>query len=230
MLATLACRNCYRPPRQSAAALGTRTRHMDIQGFVLTVGAVAAGWGLNEVSQAFRARGAKRRALGKALAELLEIRHYLKAIDATFAEVRKRMPISHEDLRQGLQFFDTLLPPDPQLPQRFDAALDEIAGVDPLLAFALKNKDRIPLLLTRLRAVQLPAPVDAKTFSDVEDHLRASAIDALNASIRRVAWARDPVTWVRVVNHLRRKPTLSTQAEKLFSIGQALLGPPRAGA
>jgi hypothetical protein len=122
---------------------------------ITALGAVVLGWLLNELSQRLRASGAKRAAAGRALSELLEIRHHLKAIETIFTVIRQRYPIAPAEMLGGMQWIDALLPGDPDLPRRYNEAVTELAATHPILAFRLRSKERIPLLLMKYRAVQL---------------------------------------------------------------------------
>ncbi len=64
---------------------------------LLAVGSIVLGWLLNELSHRRRTSAARREILGRALAELLEIHHYIRAIDTVVAEVQKRLPLTKED-------------------------------------------------------------------------------------------------------------------------------------
>jgi hypothetical protein len=195
---------------------------MDIRSFLLAVGSVALGWLLSELSQVLRARGERKRALGRALTELLELRHYLRAIDVVFSEIRKRWPIPASELHKGLQYFDRVLPPDPGLPSRLDRAISDIAAIHPLLAFSLRSKERIPFFLARLRAVRLPQLADNATLVEIDQLVRTSVTGALEASIRSLAWRRGILSWLSIRRHLRRRDELPSEVEKLFSLGTSL--------
>jgi len=66
------------------------------------------GWLLNELGQLFRLRREERKAFGRAIADLLEIRHELKAFSVVFGEIKKRFPVSPDEL------FSLLIPKNKQ--------------------------------------------------------------------------------------------------------------------
>jgi hypothetical protein len=193
---------------------------METKSFILAVASVVVGWLLSEVSQSLRSRGLRSRALGRALAELLEIRHALRAIDAVFGEMQKRWPISRAQLDLVLQAAGQILPPDAELPSRFSDAVTEIASVDPLLAFRLRSKDQIPGVLMRFRALQLPSGDDAPLRSSIEDMIRSSVLDEIDEAVKEVAWYRGVGSWVRVRLFLRGKTNLPEQVMKLIELGE----------
>jgi hypothetical protein len=193
---------------------------VDYQPFLLGLASVAVGWSLSELSHFLRATGSKRRALNRALAELIELRHQQLAIDLVFKEIRKRWPVSAEELNAGMQWIDQILPADPQLPVRYEAAVSEIAGVDPLVAFALRSKDRGPLLLAKVRGAQLSPVADKNLVESVDALIRTSFVKSLEQEIRSVAWKLGIISWLRIRWFLRRRPTLPDEAQQLFDLGE----------
>lgn len=57
-----------------------------------TTATVAAGWLFSELSHYLSDRRERRKAIGRALADLLEIRHRFTAMDTLFKELRKIAP------------------------------------------------------------------------------------------------------------------------------------------
>ncbi len=172
------------------------------------LGSLILGWVLSELSVAFRGRAARREAGGRALVELLEVRHYMKAITLVAEELRSRTNASEEEFRRGLGWIQSFLPSEPDLHERYKNAVTQIAGPAPLLAFELRRKDQIPRLLAAIKGTQVvPAP-DEAIRRRLESGLEASALDALEQSIRRVAWEHGIKTWLRTRQLMRRVPGL----------------------
>jgi hypothetical protein len=193
---------------------------MDYRPLLIGFASVVLGWTLSELSQVLRASSARRRALNKALAELIELRHYQQAVDVVFAEVGKRWPISRADLSAGLQWMEKILPPDPGLSARFEVTVTEIASVDPMLAFTLRSKDQGPFLLAQLRAAQLPVNDDTEFLAAMESFIRTSFVAALERTITEVAWEISFLCWVRARRFLRRKVDLPKDAAQIFALGE----------
>src|ERR1700746_980453 len=88
-----------------------------------------AGFALNELSYALRGRREDRRQGGRARADLLEIRHRLKAIPATIETFRSKIPApipanAEFELRKLLRAF---LPSPDELRKRYDKAVFSFA-------------------------------------------------------------------------------------------------------
>jgi hypothetical protein len=183
-----------------------------------TLASVAAGWGLSELSQYLRRRSLRLTAIGKALAELLEIRHHLRAVEMVFAELRRRFPqVSAGDLLAGMNWIEQLLPPDPGLPRRYEEAVTELAGSEPLLAFQLRSKEQLPPVLVRLRALQLVDPNAVDLVFQTDEFLRSQGLVAIDDAIRDLAWHHGVLTWCSIRRLLSKKLELPTEFDKFVT-------------
>ena len=122
-----------------------------------TLAGVVAGFLANEVSHLIRTKREDRNVLGRTLADLLEIRHHLRAIPEVIGLVRSRFPAAlptevNFGLRQILRAF---LPDAATLSKRFDEAVSAVAGPFPLLAFEFRHYGRIEKRFPTLRCVRL---------------------------------------------------------------------------
>ncbi len=173
---------------------------------LLPFGALVLGWALSELTHYLEARRQVRYAAGRALAELLEVRHYLRGIEFVFAELRRLLPLPPHDALQGMTWLEQLMPPDPHLPDRYNAALTELAATSPLLAYQLRSKEQLPLLLTKLRAAALADPTAAQLAIEADRFLRAEGLGPLEEAISHLAWRHGFGTWFRTRVKLKRPP------------------------
>lgn len=181
-----------------------------------TLIAVFAGWLLSEMSQLFRERRNRKSAAGVALAELLEIRYYLQALDLAFREMRARaVGVPVQEVLKGMTWLEQSMPPDPGLPERYERAVSAISGSDPILGFQLRNKAQLPAVLTRFRALQLGGEEAVDLFAS-QEFLHASGLGGLEDAIRDLAWAHGLVTWIRVRVRLRRPLQLPEEVSRFF--------------
>ena len=171
----------------------------------ITLGAVVIGWLLSELSHVFRAFSQKRAALGRVLVELLEMHHYLRVIELTIIEIRERLRLTPQQVLQSINFFEWIIPQDPQHADRYNNAVSEVAATHPILAFALRRKEQVPLLMSRLRTV---AGNDAENYIATENFLRSKGIGALEDLIVEVARAHGVVSWYRVKRRLNAREEL----------------------
>jgi hypothetical protein len=182
----------------------------------LTLGAVAFGWLLNEVGHLRRKSDLQREPLGRALADLLEIRHYLRGVDLMITEVRRRASITREELGQLRTAIQQFIPKDPGLPSRYDAALIAIAAYRPVLAFRLRSKEHMPTMFTTIRTL-LPSDVASSEAQDYLDtFLDELGIGTLNEAIIDVAWEHGLDTWWSIRRRLKKPDTLPAQLQEFL--------------
>ena len=190
---------------------------MDIPVALLAVG---LGWALSELSQLRRSSAATRAALGRTLAELLEIRHYLQAMQFAFELFRKHLPIPENEREAALNLIGQLAPPDPGLPQRYSEAVSQVAEVAPVLSYRLRRKDAIPLAFVRLKSLissQSPHPIG----TEIDQLLDRESIIELDTAIKQVAWRHGLWTWLSTVLLLRKPLALPEAGARLLQSLQA---------
>lgn len=188
----------------------------EINKLLLSLGSVVIGWLLSELGHYRRGRSAAKAAVGRALSELLEIRHYLRAINLVFREIRERLPLPPSEVLRGMVWIQHLMPADPKLPERFTAAVTEIAATHPLLAFELRSKDEIPSYLLKLRSLQVPESGDSPIQLAVDEVISRSLIDTLEKSIRELAFSHSFYTWWRIRKHLRAELTVPGEYQAIL--------------
>src|ERR1700722_9053697 len=105
---------------------------------------VIVGWGLHELSDIIRLRREDKRAAGKVLAELLNLRRSIRAIPLAIDELRKVTKIPPESEHALHSFYAPIMAQATEgLSERYNAAIDLLAGPFPLLAYELRSKDRL---------------------------------------------------------------------------------------
>ncbi len=171
---------------------------------LIPVATLVLGWFLNEVSQRLRVRAQRRTAIGQALAEILEVHHYMRTVALAVREINRHFPNSAPDELRGAAWLEQLLPRDAGAPERYSRALAELAAQAPLLAFRLRGSDQIPAILSRLRDSQPLEHGAADAIRDADKFLRAEALAPLEEAIRDLAWQYGLFTWWAVRRRLAR--------------------------
>ncbi|GEM_PF-1770421 len=160
-----------------------------ILGISGTLIGLVIGFLLNELSSLIRSGREDRRIIGKALAELLEVRHHLKTLPFAIDSLKESLPgpITPYDefmLRKAIWF---LLPNTEGLQKRYEDAVSAVAGEFPMLAFGLRSKDAIGPLIGRLRGALPVEPKDAQLWLKIEDELVQLSIPKLDELILELA-------------------------------------------
>jgi hypothetical protein len=190
--------------------------------YVGSLVALGLGWFLHEMSDRFKGRREDRCAVGKALAEFLDVRHGIHAIPLYVQEIRKKYSISPQDaaiLRQALEIF---LPGVEQLQKRYNDAVDGVSGRLPLLAFDLRSKDVFTPTFTQLRLTVLQQnPEHADLWFTFEDQALRIALPRLDKLVLRLARLHGWRTWWHVRARLKEPFVLPKEFEELISQMQA---------
>jgi hypothetical protein len=171
----------------------------------LPLAGVAVGWGLNQCGQWFVFRRDERKVIGRALTDLLEVRHRLLAIPKAveLMTVKLNLPAdANAPLKMAL---GALFPPDERLANRYDESVSLVSGLNPILGFRLRSQDIVGPLLQRLRAVALQDnPQNVAMFSKMEDHLIHHLSPHLELLILELAWGHGWRTWWRTRERMKR--------------------------
>jgi hypothetical protein len=102
---------------------------------------------------------------------------------------------------------------DPNLPERFNAALDVLAGRSPFLVFTLRAKDRIPQLLTLLGSLQGALP-DTPVLSSFDQRVWDMGFRSLDESIETLASTHGIRTRIAVKRYLRTNIALPADVKE----------------
>lgn len=170
---------------------------------------MAVGWFLHELSDVVRLRREDHRAAGKVLAELLEIRHRWRSLPAYITEIQKRFalpPEAHAIIRTVIS--QVLSPMLVRTEQRYNEAIDSIAGRMPLLAFQLRGKDVLRPALDQLQVLAGSDPAAIAALPTVEFALTKEALPVLEELLLKLAWIHGFGTWLRLRHRLRKKKSL----------------------
>jgi len=155
------------------------------------------------------------------LADLLDIRHNILAVEATIKLLRKELPLPDETEVALKALLMTVLPAPERLSARYEEALYQIAATRPLVAFRLRSKDQVTPLLQTLRTLASSDPNAAKAWSQVEPDLVSALQKHLDQVIREVAHLYGWRTWWRIWRALRRGFAPEPETER---VAKALVG------
>ncbi len=195
----------------------------------LPVLGVAIGWSLNELSQLWRARREDRKAIGKALSDLMLIRHRLLWIPKAVEEISKHLPIPEPVQVLMGHVFSSWIPVD-ALTKRYEEAVTVVSGIDPLLGFRLRSQDLVSSLTGQLRAMALNDPGSVSAWPKFERWFLEQIVPELDKMVLDVAWSFSWLTWFKTRRKLRKTPELPPGAlESLISTLQATSPQPAEG-
>lgn len=177
---------------------------MDELKYLIPIGILIIGWLLNELGQKLRSRSTDRRAIARALADLLEIRHQTFGLKAAFDEFGKRFNLPSNFQLIILNYFNNLLPSAEDLRKRYNETIDAVASADPILGFRLRSKEILNPLLQTLRSIASGDPNTSHLWPLLESQLMQLVKSPLNEMILEVSRLHGWRTWLRVRRMLKR--------------------------
>ncbi len=175
-----------------------------------TLGGFAAG----QVNRLLIARDERHGHLGRALADLLDVRYQVLMI----AAVQKEMA-GLSDVPLGPQIYPVVhsfLPGSSEIHARYDGAVSAIAAFNPLLAYQLRSKDTARSFLTTMGTVALRDGPATEAFALIEPVLRPEIQRALEDAILLLARKHGLRTWLRTKRVLGRELELPDGVRETF--------------
>lgn len=166
------------------------------------------GWGLTQFGQVITNRRERRKALGRTLTDLLEIRHLALAVPASIKIFSGIVAIPPEaELFLKNVFSNWLLPAGEGLSKRYDEAVTAMSEVSPVLSYRLRSRQLILPWLTQLRALALQqgGKDAAILMAEVEESITTEYRTSLEELIRDIAWRRGLSTWWQTRQTLSRR-------------------------
>jgi len=148
----------------------------------VVLGSVISGIGAH-----FRARAERKRLIARALSDLLEIRHHVIGIETVLREVRSRVRVSEEEAHLFREHMNSVAPLDAEIHKRYDEAISLLAGADPVLAFTMRSKNKVPQFLDSMKSVSLSLGATLSQVSSVECVIRSVITPALDEAVLELA-------------------------------------------
>lgn len=188
-----------------------------VSGFFSVLG-IFLGFLLGQVSGFFTARKERKIAVSVALAELLELRYQLFGMESMMEQITGLFGnIPEHEKSQIRLLIIGLLPKWEETHSRYEACVNTIAGLDPLLAFHLRSKDYILQLVNWLHSLMGKDATAASLFGPVLSNILVDSFKpVLDKSILLLARKKSYLCWFRTYRLLRRSTTVTQDAMRLL--------------
>ena len=185
--------------------------------FFIPIAMLFVGWFLNSiVSEIFKGKSEHKKSLGKAIADLLEMRHEVIGRRLIGNEIRKRFKLGSQFEPFLQQIIDQLLPNSEDLHRRYNQTVDLIATIDPMLGFELRSKDVIKSFPNLIRKLTNNQSVPLDYLIHLENQLVSAALPVLEDVIKGLAWQHSLSTWWKVKGLFAKPPSLPEKCEEIF--------------
>jgi hypothetical protein len=186
---------------------------------------VILGGAANEVGHYLADRRERKKAIARALADLLEIRLRFIGTELVIKEIGKIVPLTALDQMQARAAFNQLIGGWPQLAQRYNDSVPVVASVAPILAYQLRSKEIGQQVVQVVDAAVAGSsqPKEAAVLhsiwqSKLSPLLSKGISETLTKTCRRVAWKHGIVSWVKVKLLFRRTAELGPEEKQYLAI------------
>lgn len=165
----------------------------------------------------WRARVERKSLIARALSDLLEIRHQLVSVELTLRELKNRVAISEDDAVAFRTHMSTVMPLDENIHQRYDEAITLLSGIDPLLAFSMRSKNKIPVLIESIRKLSISLGINPSQVSTLESIFRLSITPALDEAVLKLAATHSRKSKKVVIGIVKKTNDVSPEITKLLN-------------
>lgn len=155
--------------------------------------ALIVGWFLNELHHVFVVKQSHSAALRQALAQLLETRYQLKIVEHVVAEIKSRAPEVRQHIPQIRSFLEAMFGDEKSAADRYQSAIEVVAGSDPFIAFQLTSRNRIGVFFQQWRHMALSAGVQGDELEAIESELKQLLTPNLDESLVDIA---SEISWI----------------------------------
>ena len=172
---------------------------------LVPVVSLIAGWFLNEMSKKSQMSRERRALIGRALSNLLELHHRIRAVENTLQLLMSRFELTTEAEVIVRQFIQRIIPQNDKYVAGYEDAIGQLSESDPVTAFLLSTNAQIPGFLTLIRTVSSIEGMPDADLAFFEKQLKEILVPHLKQAIKELAKLHGKSTR-RQVNKLLDSP------------------------
>jgi hypothetical protein len=185
--------------------------------------ALVIGWLLSAINPYLSEHRERRKAIARALAELMEIRHRLGVVEYAMDMVGKVVNIPPEAELQIRVLFQPLFAKLQQVGQQYAESVTLVKSIDPVLGFKLQSKNELQPMLNNFFTLVAQAndPQAAAVWKRINLVILKEAESDLNELIKKLALKRSIWTRWRVNKMLTQNRPLPKGTDAILEILRA---------
>ncbi len=188
---------------------------MEWMSVFVPVASLIAGWFLNEMSKKSQMSREQRAHIGRALSNLLELHHQIRAVENTLQLLMSRFEMTSDTEDSLRQLLQRIIPQGDKYVAGYEDAIGQLSESNPVIAFRMSSNAQIPRFLDLMRTI--PA-IDGQPDVDmafIEKQLKEILVPHLGQAIKVLAALHGRSTR-RQVNQLLDSPTEIPEELNLF--------------
>jgi hypothetical protein len=190
---------------------------MDALQIIAPLVGVVLGSLISGIGVLWRSRVERKSLIARALSDLLEIRHQVVSVELTLRELKNRVAISEDDAVAFRTHMNTVMPLDENIHQRYDEAITLLSGIDPLLAFSMRSKNKIPVFFESIRKLSISLGINPSQASTLESIFRLSITPALDEAALKLATLHSWKSKKAVRSIVKKTNDVSPEITKLIN-------------
>ena len=175
----------------------------DLLGMLGPLIGVVLGGALTGATALLKARAERKRLIASALADLLEVRFRVARSEQITKLLHEKKLAPAAAMPHLRNFFEALSPMDAGLNERYDKAITTLAGIDPVLSYALRSKNTLPNAMSSLRNVFVTHGAGLAEFEAIESMVLTVTLPELNDAVRLLGRCHSRATRKRVENVIK---------------------------
>jgi len=175
------------------------------------------GWSLNELSRKFGKNSAHKEAIGRALFDLLEIRHRLITVQYLTTTMAENYTIPNEARPHIRKLLEDMIWPLDNISERYEVAVNLIAGKNPIAAFKWASGGQIPALLNKLKSIFREHGIDSAEIYDTEIKLTKILIPKINEIAFELGSMHSMKSASLVENIINSNPDIPDELKSYFA-------------
>ncbi len=179
-----------------------------------TVGGLASG----ELNRRLATRENRQKHLGGLLCDLLELRHGIIGIREITKAITPLIPGQGDQFTVAMPVIIEAFVNSGKLHEHYEAAVVELASIDPILAYDLRSKNLTSAMLGPISKTALQAPATIHMAAQALKIFQDAGMSALDEAILRVATELGRSKHRQVRKILEQKPEMPQQASQVFAL------------
>lgn len=176
-----------------------------------------AVWGFSALSARLQVRAEGRRAVGRHLARLLDVRHRLLSFRMIIDELAKNSKVTPQDLSPLRATLRCVLPEFEELNKELESSTAFIAESSPFLAFRLRLKHFQFHVFNRFGSFAPLGDAEYPGWLQLQQESLAVVLEGLDEMILALARRHTWRSWLATRDYLRRPLELPSEMEQVLA-------------
>ena len=171
--------------------------------WLFPLGSLVVGWLLNEMAKKFQMSRERQAHIGRALSNLLELRHQILAVENAIELSSKQLSLPDDSKSLLRILMEQILPQEDEFVAQYEEAIEQLSESDPVTAFDLRTRGQTSRFIKTIRTLGTAQGASTTEIAMVEKLLKEALLPALEKGVMELAKLHGKQTKKRVEKILR---------------------------